>query len=116
MLTAHRNLSATAEYFSDVECNSPGAKGVIYQAIQPAQEANFPLTRFDCAPILEREYNDCALSPQPRAWPDGRACDSRFPSSTMRPPAPLTVGCEQCEDGTCWTSRYGGNDPDVWRV
>lgn len=30
--------------------------------------------------------------------------------------APLTVACPHCEQGTRWTSRYGGNDPDVWRV
>jgi hypothetical protein len=24
--------------------------------------------------------------------------------------------CPDCEDGTRWTSRYGGNDPDVWRT
>ena len=23
--------------------------------------------------------------------------------------------CPHCEDGTIWYSRYGGNDPDVWR-
>ena len=31
-------------------------------------------------------------------------------------PTPLTVECPDCEDGTRWTSRYGGNDPDVWRT
>ena len=29
-------------------------------------------------------------------------------------PVPLTKECPDCEDGTRWTSRYGGNDPDVW--
>ena len=24
--------------------------------------------------------------------------------------------CDRCEDGTVWASRYGGNDPDVWRA
>ena len=27
--------------------------------------------------------------------------------------SPALVG-ERCEDGTVWTSRHGGNDPDVW--
>ena len=27
---------------------------------------------------------------------------------------PLTTICRDCEDGTRWTSRHGGNDPDVW--
>ena len=31
-------------------------------------------------------------------------------------PTPLTIICPHCEQGTRWTSRYGGNDPDVWRV
>jgi len=22
--------------------------------------------------------------------------------------------CQHCDDGLHWTSRYGGNDPDVW--
>ena len=27
-----------------------------------------------------------------------------------------TITCRTCEgDGYHWTSRYGGNDPDVWR-
>jgi hypothetical protein len=29
---------------------------------------------------------------------------------------PLTIVCDRCEEGTRWTSRYGGNDPDVWPV
>jgi hypothetical protein len=28
----------------------------------------------------------------------------------------VRVECEHCEDGIRWTSRYGGNDPDVWPV
>ena len=24
--------------------------------------------------------------------------------------------CPDCEDGTRWVSRHGGNDPDVWAV
>ena len=31
-------------------------------------------------------------------------------------PKPLTIACDRCEDGTRWTSRFGGNDPDVWPV
>jgi len=30
--------------------------------------------------------------------------------------SPLTITCPDCEDGIRWTSCYGGNDPDVWRV
>lgn len=26
----------------------------------------------------------------------------------------LTATCPDCEDGTAWKSRRGGNDPDVW--
>jgi hypothetical protein len=29
---------------------------------------------------------------------------------------PLTIICPACDDGWRWTSRYGGNDPDVWRA
>lgn len=29
---------------------------------------------------------------------------------------PFLVQCPHCEDGICYISRYGGNDPDVWRV
>ncbi len=29
---------------------------------------------------------------------------------------PLTKPCPDCEDGTIWRSKYGGNDPDVWPV
>lgn len=25
-----------------------------------------------------------------------------------------TVECPDCEEGTIWKSRRGGNDPDVW--
>ena len=28
----------------------------------------------------------------------------------------LTTPCPHCEDGVRWTSRYGGNDPDVWPI
>lgn len=28
--------------------------------------------------------------------------------------ATLTRICNDCEDGTRWRSRYGGNDPNVW--
>lgn len=29
----------------------------------------------------------------------------------------IRVLCEACGgDGGVWTSRYGGNDPDVWRT
>ena len=28
----------------------------------------------------------------------------------------LTKHCDRCEDGIIWKSRYGGNDPDTWRV
>jgi len=24
--------------------------------------------------------------------------------------------CPHCEDGKFWTSKYGGNDPDVWAI
>ena len=27
---------------------------------------------------------------------------------------PITTECPHCADGTRWTSRFGGNDPDVW--
>lgn len=26
---------------------------------------------------------------------------------------PIVCACEHCEDGIRWTSRFGGNDPDV---
>ena len=29
-------------------------------------------------------------------------------------PVPLTKECPDCEDGIRYTSKYGGNDPDVW--
>ena len=29
-------------------------------------------------------------------------------------PAHAPLPCPDCEDGTRWVSRYGGNDPDVW--
>ena len=29
---------------------------------------------------------------------------------------PLLITCPDCEDGTVWRSRHGGNDPDVWAV
>jgi hypothetical protein len=95
----------------------PGAWDVFYESTQPAQEQKCLLTRFDCALILDGKYYDCALSPQPRAWPNESACDGLAPSSTGANLAPpLTVECEHCEDGIRWTSRYGGNDPDVWPV
>jgi hypothetical protein len=28
----------------------------------------------------------------------------------------IFIPCEDCEDGIRWTSRRGGNDPDVWAV
>ena len=32
-------------------------------------------------------------------------------------PKPLRVECDDCGgEGRIWKSRYGGNDPDVWRV
>jgi hypothetical protein len=34
----------------------------------------------------------------------------------MAAPKPLTEPCSECEDGTIWRSKYGGNDPDVWAV
>lgn len=30
--------------------------------------------------------------------------------------SPTGYPCPYCEDGIRWTSRYGGNDPDVWPV
>jgi len=36
----------------------------------------------------------------------------------MTPAAISSEPCPNpyCEDGKVWTSRYGGNDPDVWAV
>ncbi len=32
-------------------------------------------------------------------------------------PKPLTIVCTACGgEGSLYTSRYGGNDPDVWRT
>jgi hypothetical protein len=74
-----------------------GASGVFYQAILPKQEVKRGRTRFNCIPILESASNDCALSPQPRAWPNSAACDGLSLSST----------CPRCEDGIA----FNGNDP-----
>lgn len=32
------------------------------------------------------------------------------------PEPSLTIQCQECEDGTRYTSRYGGSDPDVYPV
>jgi hypothetical protein len=37
-------------------------------------------------------------------------------ASSCAAPKPLTLVCDRCEDGTRWTSRHGGNDPDVWPI
>jgi hypothetical protein len=74
-----------------------GAWNVFYKSTQPAQEEKCSKTRFDCALILDGEYNDCALSPQPRAWPNSAACNGQLPSST----------CIRCEDGVA----FHGNNP-----
>ena len=34
----------------------------------------------------------------------------------MSAPKPLTEPYSECEDGTIWRSKHGGNDPDVWAV
>jgi hypothetical protein len=78
-----------------------GASGELYQAILPKQEVKRARTRFNCAPILDRAYNDCALSPQPRAWPNEAACNGLSPSSTTH------SECPRCEDGVA----FHGNDP-----
>jgi hypothetical protein len=78
-----------------------GASGVIYQVKQPAQEKFQEKTRFSCALEVERAYNDCTLSPQPRAWPNSAACNGLSPSSTLH------SECPRCEDGIA----FNGNDP-----
>jgi hypothetical protein len=76
------------------------------------QEEKRSTTRFDCALILEGEYNDCALSPQPRAWPNESACNGLSPASIFQSRSIAFnrdhyVACPRCEDGIA----FNGNDP-----
>jgi hypothetical protein len=109
-------LPVSTKYFTDGECGSPGASGGFYLSSQSKQEVNYLSTRFDSAVILDTGHDYSAPGTAACGCHSLKPCDVWLPPSTRHNPTPLTVECEHCEDGIRWTSRYGGNDPDVWRV
>jgi hypothetical protein len=113
------NLRGSTRDFTVSECGGSELSGVFYQSTQPGQAVNRKSSRFGCAPVLAGAYNDSArIVRRPDARPDAVPCPAAPPPSTVHNPAPpLTIICPDCAgEGSLYTSKFGGNDPDVWRT